>query len=205
MRIRKESPIYMLNAIFFTAWNYQVTFLEFAAASTSLIAVYLGTTGRKVMWPWWIGSSALYALWFYNAKYFGSFATQFIFIAFGLWGWVAWKRTGAEPSTLSIKGRLIAVLAFAICWIAFAPYLRSIGAVAIWSDTFGLLGSLVAQVIMVREKWENWVLWFAVDLVLTIQYFRGGYYFTSLVYLLFTGIAILGWVRWYKNAQRTNR
>lgn len=205
MRIRKESPIYMLNAIFFTAWNYQVTFLEFAAASTSLIAVYLGTTGRKVMWPWWIGSSALYALWFYNAKYFGSFATQFIFIAFGLWGWVAWKRTGAEPSTLSIKGRIIAVLAFAICWIAFAPYLRSIGAVAIWSDTFGLLGSLVAQVIMVREKWENWVLWFAVDLVLTIQYFRGGYYFTSLVYLLFTGIAILGWVRWYKNAQRTNR
>lgn len=205
MRIRKESPIYMLNAIFFTAWNYQVTFLEFAAASTSLIAVYLGTTGRKVMWPWWIGSSALYALWFYNAKYFGSFATQFIFIAFGLWGWVAWKRTGAEPSTLSIKGRIIAVLAFAICWIAFAPYLRSIGAVAIWSDTFGLLGSLVAQVIMVREKWENWVLWFAVDLVLTIQYFRGGYYFTSLVYLLFTGIAILGWVRWYKNAQRTLR
>ena len=205
MRIRKESPIYMLNAIFFTAWNYQVTFLEFAAASTSLIAVYLGTTGRKIMWPWWIGSSALYALWFYNAKYFGSFATQFIFIAFGLWGWVAWKRTGAEPSTLSIKGRLIAVLAFAICWIAFAPYLQSIGAVAIWSDTFGLLGSLVAQVIMVREKWENWVLWFAVDLVLTIQYFRGGYYFTSLVYLLFTGIAILGWVRWYKNAQRTHR
>lgn len=197
-----------LGTVLFTAWNYQVTILEFTAALTSLIAVYLGTTGRKVMWPWWIASSALYALWFFDAKYYGSFATQFIFIAFGIWGWVSWKRTGAEPAALSRKGRAIAVGAFALSWIAFAPYLKSIGAVAIWSDTFGLLGSLVAQVIMVKEKWESWVLWFAVDIVLTIQYFRGGAYFTSLVYLVFTAIAILGWSRWlsrYQNAQRALR
>ena len=187
--------------ILFTAWNYQVSLLEFTAAATSLIAVYLGTTGRKVMWPWWIISSALYALWFIDAKYYASFATQLIFVGFGLWGWVAWKKTGAEPAALSFRGRVISVIAFAICWIAFAPYLKSIGAVAIWSDTFGLLGSLIAQVIMVKEKWENWALWFAVDIVLTIQYFRGGAYFTSLVYLIFTAIAILGWMRWYKSAK----
>ena len=195
----------LINTVLFTAWSYQVTLLEFSAALTSLVAVYLGTTGRKVMWPWWIGSSALYAIWFFNAKYYGSFATQFIFIAFGIWGWSAWKSTGAQPATLSLKGRAIAVGAFALCWIAFAPYLKSIGAVAIWSDTFGLLGSLVAQVIMVKEKWENWVLWFAVDIVLTIQYFRGGAYFTSLVYLIFTAVAILGWIRWYSNARRAAR
>ena len=198
----------ILGTVLFTAWNYQVTILEFTAALTSLIAVYLGTTGRKVMWSWWIASSALYALWFFDAKYYGSFATQFIFIAFGIWGWLSWKRTGAEPAALSLKGRAIAVSAFALSWIAFAPYLKSIGAVAIWSDTFGLLGSLVAQVIMVKEKWESWVLWFAVDIVLAIQYFRGGAYFTSLVYLVFTAIAILGWSRWlsrYRNAQRALR
>ena len=191
--------------ILFTAWNYQVSLLEFTAATTSLIAVYLGTTGRKVMWPWWVISSALYALWFLQAKYYASFATQFIFIAFGIWGWVAWKKSGAEPATLSLKGRLIAVIGFAVSWIAFAPYLKSIGAVAIWSDTFGLLGSLVAQVIMVKEKWENWALWFAVDAVLTIQYFIGGAYFTSLVYLIFTAIAILGWARWYNHAQSAHK
>ena len=189
--------------ILFTAWNYQVSLLEFVAAVTSLIAVYLGTTGRKVMWPWWIASSALYAIWFFDAKYFASFATQLIFVTFGIWGWFAWKKSGAEPTSLSFKGRAIVVLAFAACWLAFAPYLKSVGAVAIWSATFGLLGSLIAQVIMVKEKWETWALWFAVDIVLTIQYFRGEAYFTSLVYLIFTGVAILGWVRWYKNAARS--
>ncbi|MFZ9205240.1 MAG: ABC transporter permease subunit [Candidatus Nanopelagicaceae bacterium] len=59
--------------ILFTAWNYQVSLLEFVAAVTSLIAVYLGTTGRKVMWPWWIASSALYAIaftqvWFHTGQ-----------------------------------------------------------------------------------------------------------------------------------------
>lgn len=191
--------------ILFTAWGYDVSLLEFSAAITSLVAVYLGTTGKKEMWPWWVISSALYALWFFDAKYYASFATQFIFIAFGIWGWIAWKRTGAEPATLSLRGRVFSVVTFALCWIAFAPYLKSIGAVAIWSDTFGLLGSLIAQVIMVREKWENWVLWFAVDIVLTIQYFRGGAYFTSLVYLIFTAIALLGWIRWYNNARRAHR
>lgn len=191
--------------ILFTAWDYQVSLLEFSAAITSLIAVYLGTTGRKVMWPWWVISSALYALWFIDAKYYGSFATQLIFIVFGIWGWSAWKKGGAEPETLSLRGRISAVMVFALSWILFAPYLQSIGAVAIWSDTFGLLGSLIAQVVMVREKWENWVLWFAVDIVLTIQYFRGGAYFTSLVYLIFTAIAILGWIRWYKNATPPRR
>ncbi len=192
----------MFDLILFTAWSYQVSLLEFTAAVTSLIAVYLGTTGRKVMWPWWIVSSALYAIWFFDAKYYASVATQLIFVAFGVWGLLAWKKTGAQPAPLSPKGRIIVVIAFAACWLAFAPYLKSIGAVAIWSDTFGLLGSLIAQVIMVKEKWENWALWFAVDIVLTIQYFRGGAYFTSLVYLVFTAIAILGWVRWYKNATR---
>jgi nicotinamide mononucleotide transporter len=188
--------------ILFTAWSYQVSLLEFTAAATSLIAVYLGTTGQKVMWPWWIVSSALYALWFIDAKYYASFVTQLIFISFGVWGWAAWKRTGAEPASLSFRGRVITVGVFSLCWIALAPSLKSVGAVAIWSDTFGLLGSLIAQVIMIREKWESWALWFAVDIVLTIQYFRGGAYFTSLVYAIFTAIAILGWVRWYKNAQR---
>jgi len=40
-------------------------------------------------------------------------------------------------------------------------------------------------------------LWFAVDVVLTVQYARVGYYFTSLVYAVFTALAILGWIRWY--------
>jgi nicotinamide mononucleotide transporter len=53
---------------------------------------------------------------------------------------------------------------------------------------------------MVKKKWENWAIWFVVDIVLTVQYWLGGSYFTSIVYLIFTAIALLGLIRWYRRA-----
>lgn len=184
--------------ILFTAWGYQISLLELVAALVSLVGVYLGTTGKQITWPWWIASSALYAIWFYQAQYYASFATQFIFIGFGIWGWFGWGKSGAHPAQMSSSSKWIYLLSFSVIWIGFAPYLKAIGAVSIWSDTFGLLGSAAAQILMVREKWESWALWLAVDLVLTIQYARGGYYFTSVVYGIFAAMAVLGLVRWYQ-------
>jgi len=46
--------------VIFTAWNYQVTILELLAVITSLIGVWLGTTGARFTWPWWVISSLLY-------------------------------------------------------------------------------------------------------------------------------------------------
>jgi nicotinamide riboside transporter PnuC len=53
---------------------------------------------------------------------------------------------------------------------------------------------------MVKEKWENWLVWLVVNVVLTVQFWLGESYFTSIVYLIFTGMAILGLVRWYRRA-----
>ena len=77
-----------------------------------------------------------------------------------------------------------------------APWLASIGAAATWPDSFGLVFSLVAQVIMVREYRENWVVWFIVDSVYTVEYATQGLWFTSVLYALFTAIALRGWVSW---------
>ena len=51
---------------FFTAWGYEVSILEFIAAVTSFVGVYLGTTGKRITWPWWALSSALYGVFFYQ-------------------------------------------------------------------------------------------------------------------------------------------
>ena len=104
---------------------------------------------------------------------------------------------------MSLRSKWMSLALFSVVWIAFAPYLKSIGAVSIWSDTFGLLGSAAAQILMVRQKWESWVMWLAVDMVLTVQYARGGFYFTSLVYGIFSVVAILGWTRWLKRHKQS--
>ena len=77
MRIGKEKNMFTV----FTAWGYQVTFLELISVLTSLLAVYLGALGVRITWPWWLLSSALYALFFYKVDLYASAILQFVFIA----------------------------------------------------------------------------------------------------------------------------
>jgi nicotinamide mononucleotide transporter len=187
--------------ILFTAWNYPVTILELSAVITSLIGVWLGTTGARFTWPWWVISSLLYGWLFIQYDLIASAALQLVFVAGGVWGWFGWGKSGAKPESLNTKARVIWLLALVISWILLAPALASIGAAATWPDSFILLGSLIAQILMVRQKFEAWPIWFAVDFVATIHYARQDLWFTSLLYIVFTIIAVIGWRKWQSKAQ----
>lgn len=183
---------------FFTAWGYDVTFLEFFAALTSFIGVWLGTTGKRITWPWWVLSSALYGIFFWSVDLIASALLQIIFIAAGIWGWFGWGPKGAHPSKLKTRELALWLTGLAITWLIFTPWLQDIGAAAYRTDALIFLGSFVAQVLMVYEKYEAWPIWFAVDILATIQYAVLGYWFTSVLYLAFTLVAIVGWIRWLR-------
>ena len=181
----------------FTAWGYEVSALEFIAAITSITGVWLGTTGKRITWPWWALSSALYMVFFYQVDLFASAALQIVFIVAAIWGWRDWAPTGAAPGYLSNRHRLFIGVATLIAVSVLSPLLARAGAAATWSDAFLLVGSLVAQILMVYQKVETWVLWLIIDLAGTIQYAYLGYWFTAALYALFTLVAIIGWKRWY--------
>ena len=183
---------------FFTAWGYEVTYLEFIAALTSAIGVWLGTTTKRITWPWWIVSSALYGIFFWNVDLIASALLQIVFILAGIWGWFGWGPKGAKPGKLTNRERTFWLLGLLIAWLVFTPWLHQIGAAAYKTDALIFLGSFVAQIIMVYEKYETWPLWFAVDLLATIEYAILNYWFTAVLYFGFTVIAIVGWIRWLR-------
>ena len=186
-----------MSTTLFTAWDYQVSILEFIAAVTSFIGVWLGTTRKRITWPWWALSSALYGVFFYQVDLFASAALQLVFISAAVYGWKDWAPTGAVATSTSARNRRHISIGTIISVAALSPVLSSIGAAATWSDAFLLIGSLVAQVMMVRQKWEAWVVWLIVDLAGTVQYAKLGYWFTAVLYAMFTVIALIGLKRWY--------
>ena len=194
MRIGKE---YLMFTVF-TAWGYQVTFLELISVLTSLLAVYLGALGVRITWPWWLLSSALYAIFFYKVNLYASAILQFVFIAAALWGWLGWKPSGVEPRYMRNSERVLWFVAMMGSWIALAPALKDIGAAATWPDSFLLVSSTVAQIVMVLQRNETWILWFVIDGFGTWHYCHQGYWFTGILYGVFTIIAVFGWVRWLK-------
>jgi nicotinamide mononucleotide transporter len=185
-----------MSTTLFTAWGYEVSILEFTAAVASFIGVYLGTTGKRITWPWWVLSSALYGIFFYQVDLFASAILQIVFIGAAIYGWFGWAPTGAVPGTISTRYRIIIVIGTMVSVAALSPVLADIGAAATWTDAFILIGSIVAQLLMVYEKYETWVLWLIVNVVATVQYLSLGYWFTALLYGVFAIVAILGWKRW---------
>jgi nicotinamide mononucleotide transporter len=192
-----------MSSIFFTAWGYEVSYLEFVAAVASFIGVGLGITGKRITWPWWALSSVLYGVFFLQFDLYASAALQLIFIAAAIAGWFGWEATGAKPGSLSLELRLITIVAIMAATALLVPVLTDLGATAALPDTLLLFGSLAAQILMVYEKYENWVLWLIVDAGYVALYASQGLLFTTVLYIAFTIMAALGWRTWYGTHRRT--
>lgn len=189
--------------VLFTVLGYEVTLLELLAVVASAIGVWLGTTGKRIMWPWWGLSSALYAWLFLNYDLYASAALQVAFIVAAIWGWFGWGPQGASSRNLSWTLRAVIFGAGALVWLAMTPFLIDLGAAAALPDAFGLVFSLIAQVIMVLQFRENWLVWLVVDLLYVGLYWSQDLKFTSLLYIAFSAIALRGWINWKKLARTT--
>ena len=179
-----------------TILSYELSWLELVAVVTSLIGVWLGTTGKTITWPWWALSSALYGWLFYEWQLFASAVLQIVFIAAAIWGWFGWGPEGAQSRTATQKQRITIAATGALAVVLLAPWFASIGAAATWPDSFGLVFSIVAQLAMVKEYRENWIIWGIVDAVYSIEYATQKLYFTAILYVVFTAIAVRGWLTW---------
>ena len=182
---------------FFTAWGYEVSYLEFVASIVSLVGVTLGITGKRITWPWWALSSLLYGIFFLQYDLYASAALQIIFIIAAILGWYGWEPTGAKPGPLTNKNRIVIVASIILATLALAPVLKSLGAASTYVDAILFFGSFAAQMLMVYEKYESWLIWLIVDAGYVALYASQGLLFTTLLYVVFTVLAALGWSKWY--------
>jgi nicotinamide mononucleotide transporter len=188
--------------VLFTVLGYQVTLLELVAVIASAIGVWLGTTGKRIMWPWYGLSGVLYGWLFLNYDLYASASLQLVFIAAAVWGWFGWGPQGASSRNLSWTLRVSLVSAGTVIWLLITPFLVSLGAAAARPDAFGLVFSVIAQVLMVLQFRENWIAWLVVNIVYVGLYWSQDLKFTSLLYVAFAAIALRGWINWQK-LQRT--
>ena len=181
-----------------TIWGYELSYLEFIAVLASFIGVALGITGKRITWPWWAISSVLYGILFLQWELYASAALQIVFIIAAVIGWFGWEPTGAKPGALKNSHRAYVLVAIILATLALAPVLKSWGAASTYVDAVLFFGSLTAQILMVYEKYENWVLWLVVDAGYVALYASQDLPFTAALYVTFTILAAMGWSKWYE-------
>jgi nicotinamide mononucleotide transporter len=186
-----------LSGTLVTVLDYDLSYLEFVAVIASFIGVALGITGQRITWPWWAASSVLYGILFIQWELYASAALQIVFIVAAILGWFGWEPTGAKPGAMKNSHRALIFVAIIVATLALAPVLKSMGAASTYADAILFFGSLSAQILMVYEKFETWVLWLIVDAGYVALYASQKLPFTTVLYAAFTLLAALGWSKWY--------
>lgn len=196
--------------------------LELIASVFGLVSVLLARRGSVWVFPVGLVSTGLYVYLLWEWRLFGDMLINAYYSAMSVYGWLDWtknrqnqnhtviveKTTSQEWQTLS----LIAIATFIFVGVVyyFKPFINNhfsfdnitLGlSNFVWTDYTDMLTTglfLVAMLLMAKRKIENWLVWIIADAISVPLYFYKGLIFTSVQYLLFTIVAIFGFISWQK-------
>lgn len=186
----RHTSIAELIAVFFgllsVFYSTRVNILVFPTGIISVL-IYVGIT-------WQVG---LYADMFINIVYF----------VVSVYGWYKWLKPAQGQSQLPVSFsspmlNITAMLTTGISFILLQYVLRRYTDSNVpFVDAFTTAIFITGMWLMALKKVENWIYWIIGDIVSVPLYFHKELIFTSFQFLVFLILAIMGLLRWRKEAQ----
>ncbi len=210
-----------IDHIFFTAWNYEVSYLEFFGLLSGIVAVMLSALANVWSWPIGIVNVILSFFLFYQVQLYPDMFLQVFFFVTNVIGW--WRWTHPKPfeedrkhelkvsfmkSTqllfvilTGIAGTLVLGLLAENISTLF-PEIFTRPSAAPYLDSFITVMSVITTFYLIQKKIESWIIWLAVDAIATYLYFSRDIKLYGLLYLVFCFIAafaLWNWIREYRS------
>lgn len=186
-------------------------YIEITGAVLSLIYLYLSIKQKIGLWIFGFLCSLLYIVVFFSSKFYADMSLQFYYLGVSIYGWISWKygkqHTGHEIPVRKINLRQIIILSiittaiFFIYYFILAQYTDSPLPVA---DSFTTALSITATWMLAKKMIEHWLLWIVVDAVSAGLYFYKELYPTSILFIVYTVMAVAGFIQWKKDLKANN-
>ena len=173
-----------------------------------IVGVWLMIRRSLAAFPVGLAAVTVQGVLFYQTHFPADATLQVFYFVALAWGWWHWvKDRGNAPelpvTTLSNRGRvwtLVLAAAATVVWaLTVGPWMH---AAMPWRDAFIAAFSVAAQVLQVRKQIENWPLWVVVNLVAIASYWSAELAYTSFLYAVYLGLAVVGWREWMREARR---
>ena len=174
---------------------------------TALGFLYLWLEFRTSPWMWVVGSimPAIYIVVLYQAGIYADCGMEVYYFLAGIYGLVIWLRGKTE------QGEQVAIrptpcrtyvwlaLTFVVLFVAIAVFLREFTDSRVpYIDSFTTSLSVIAMWMLSRKYIEQWWVWLVVDAVSSGLYIYKGVYGRSLLYAVYTAMAVYGYYTWRK-------
>jgi len=199
-----------INNIAFNGLGYPVSFVELIGTFFGLISVYYATRANILTWATGILNEVFLFILFYQVQLYADMFLQVYFLIITLYGWYNWNKKSIENKiiNLNIRIKLLILAIIIICSLIsgiiftkihlYLPTFFKIQAAYPFVDSFVMVSSVIATVLLAKKKIENWYLWITVNVICVILYYKKGIYFLSLEYFIFLGLACYGFCNWKK-------
>lgn len=188
-------------------------FLEFIAFVFGIVSVVYAKRAHILVYPSGLVATIISVFLLYKAGFFGDMMMNFYYSVMSIYGWWNWARKKDNIPVLAISrttinDKSVGVLMFFLTMLvtygvySFYDYeLTTTNYIDI--VTSGIF--FTAMWYMANKKIENWILWIIADVITVPLYAYRGLGMLSLQYLIFTILAIQGYLQWKKHLNNSKQ
>ena len=184
--------------------------LEVTAILFGLLSVWYAKKDSIWVFPTGIINTTIYFYLLWKWSLLGDMMINFYYVIMSIYGWYHW--TCKKDNVVQFKISRMNSYEKKVSVVIFVLTIGFVVAVYTFFDKFTHWTSYVDTMVtgiffvgmwlMARRKIENWILWIVGDIISIPMYFVKGYSFTSIQYLIFTIIAIFGYLEWKRTLQQ---
>ena len=195
---------------FIAAYEGTSTFiivLEAIAFVFGILSVWYAKKVNIWVYPTGIICTVITVYLLYINQYFGDMMMNIYYSIMSVYGWWNWARKKEDKPVVPIsrtnkKEKLIGVLFFVGTMIVTYLVYKAYGYELKTPNYIDIVTSgifFTAMWYMANKKLENWTLWIIADFITIPLYAYRGLGMLSLQYLIFTILAIQGYIKWKKS------
>ena len=189
----------------------QTTILEWIAVATGLLSVWYSMKENIWVYPTGIVSVLIYVYIAYIYKLYADMGVNFYYFIMSVYGWYYWLlpksddreqvRVTMNNKTENLISAALTIGSFSILYFVLSNFTDS--DVPFW-DSLTTCFAILGMYLMARKKLESWVAWIITDLISIPLYFYKELVLTSFQFLVFTIIAIGGYISWKRSMEENN-
>ena len=201
---------------FFSQYRDYPTFdiiLEIVAVIFGLFSVWYAKKDNILVFPTGLVSTFIYVYLLWKWTLWGDMMINGYYFVMSIYGWYHWTRKKGgtaefQISVISSYEKRIAVIIF-IFTVAFVVsvyhYFDKFTTWYAYVDTFITGIFFIGMWLMAKRKIENLIFWIIGDVISIPLYFIKGFTFTSFQYLVFTIVAVYGYLEWKKTLNSSRK
>jgi nicotinamide mononucleotide transporter len=178
-------------------------YIEVIAAFTGLIYLFYSIQGNKKLWVYGLITSSIYVYVCFIAGIYADMGINIYYVIVSIYGWIHWnfyrKNDKTEiPISRTRPVEYLIIIAFtAILYFLIAIILlRLTNSTIPYLDALTTSASITATWMLARKMLEHWIIWVFVDAVSIGLYIYKGLYPTSILFLVYTVLAVIGFKQW---------